>query len=46
MELRSEIADAERDEREAERVRAKAAIAVDRAREDVEAAETALERLD
>jgi hypothetical protein len=45
-ELRSEIADAERDEREAERVRAKAAIAVDRARDDVEAAETALERLD
>jgi len=45
-ELRTEIADAERDEREAERVRAKAAIAVDRARDDVEAAETALERLD
>jgi hypothetical protein len=45
-ELRSEIADAERDEREAERVRAKAAIAVDRARDDVEAAEAALERLD
>lgn len=44
-ELRSEIADAERDEREAERVRAKAAIAVDRARDDVEAAESALERL-
>ena len=45
-ELRSEIAEAERDEREAERVRAKAAIAVDRARDDVEAAESALERLD
>ena len=45
-ELRSEIADAERDEREAERVRAKAAIAVDRARDDVEAAEVALDRLD
>ncbi len=44
-ELRSEIADAERDERDAERVRAKAAIAVDRARDDVEAAETALDRL-
>lgn len=44
-ELRSEIAEAERDEREAERVRAKAAIAVDRARDDVEAAESALERL-
>jgi hypothetical protein len=45
-ELRSEIAEAERDEREAERVRAKAAIAVDRARDDVDAAESALERLD
>ena len=44
-ELRSEIADAERDERDVERVRAKAAIAVDRARDDVEAAETALDRL-
>ena len=45
-ELRTEIAEAERDERDAERVRAKAATAVDRARDDVEAAETALERLD
>jgi hypothetical protein len=44
-ELRTEIADAERDEREAERVRAKAAIAVDRARDDVEAAEAALDQL-
>lgn len=44
--LRSEIADAERDEREAERVRAKAATAADRARDDVEAAEAALGQLD
>lgn len=44
-ELRSEIADAERGEREAERVRAKAATAADRARDDVEAAEAALEQL-
>ena len=44
-ELRSEIADAERDERDAERVRAKAATAADRARDDVEAAEAALEQL-
>lgn len=43
--LRTEIADAERDEREAERVRSKAAVAVDRAREDVDAAETALGKL-
>lgn len=43
--LRTEIADAERDEREAERVRSKAAVAVDRAREDVDAAETALEKI-
>lgn len=45
-ELRTEIAEAERDEREAERVRAKAAIAADRARDDVEAAEAALAALD
>lgn len=45
-ELRSEIADAERGEREAERARAKAATAADRARDDVEAAETALDALD
>jgi hypothetical protein len=45
-ELRSEIAEAERDEREAERVRAKAATAADRARDDVEAAEAALEGID
>ncbi len=45
-ELRSEIAEAERDEREAERVCAKAAVAVDRARDDVEAAEAALAALD
>ncbi|MFD4420906.1 hypothetical protein ACFWN7_05315 [Agromyces sp. NPDC058484] len=45
-ELRTEIADAERDERDAERVRAKAATAAARARDDVEAAETALDRLD
>ncbi|MDR6907710.1 hypothetical protein J2X63_003418 [Agromyces sp. 3263] len=44
-ELRSEIADAERGEREAERARAKAATAADRARDDVEAAETALDAL-
>ncbi|WP_188741597.1 hypothetical protein [Agromyces bauzanensis] len=45
-ELRAEIAEAERDEREAERVRAKAAVAVDRARGDVEAAEAALAELE
>jgi len=43
--LRSEIADAERDERDAERVRNKAEVAVDRAKDDVEAAEVALEKL-
>lgn len=45
-ELRSEIAEAEHDEREAERVRAKAAVAVDRARGDVEAARAALAELE
>jgi len=45
-ELRTEIADAERDEREAERVRAKAATAADRARDDVEAAQAALDALE
>ncbi|WP_448005141.1 hypothetical protein [Agromyces bauzanensis] len=45
-ELRSEIAVAEHDEREAERARAKAAVAVDRARGDVEAAEAALAELE
>lgn len=45
-ELRTEIVDAERDERDAERVRAKAEVAVERARDDVEAAETALGKLD
>ena len=45
-ELRTEIVDAERDERDAERVRAKAEVAVERARDDVEAAEAALGKLD
>jgi hypothetical protein len=43
--LRSEIVDAERDERDAERVRNKAEIAVDRAKDDVDAAETARDKL-
>jgi hypothetical protein len=43
--LRSEIVDAERDERDAERVRNKAEVAVDRAKDDVDAAETARDRL-
>ncbi|MFE6255894.1 hypothetical protein [Agromyces sp. NPDC057865] len=43
--LRSEIVDAERDERDAERVRNKAEVAVDRAKDDVDAAETAREKL-
>jgi len=43
--LRSEIVDAERDERDAERVRNKAEVAVDRAKDDVEAAETARDKL-
>lgn len=43
--LRSEIVDAERDERDAERVRNKAEVAVDRAKDDVDAAETARDKL-
>ncbi|HEU0182184.1 MAG TPA: hypothetical protein VFR16_08325 [Agromyces mariniharenae] len=43
--LRSEIVDAERDERDAERVRNKAEVAVDRAKDDVDAAEAARDKL-
>ena len=43
--LRSEIVDAERDERDAERARNKAEVAVDRAKDDVDAAETARDKL-
>ena len=43
--LRSEIVDAERDERDAERARNKAEVAVDRAKDDVDAAEAARDKL-